>query len=116
LILFKKLILSKKPGENEHLLASVLRTYQPIDYFLVKYYFLINNQFDSLILKELYNLNQDLFLTFFNSTIRKLSTKSNNMTVFFRDKEIKDFLIKHGDRKILLKVQTLDPDIKLLDL
>jgi len=61
LILFKNLILSKKPSEYEHLLASVLKTYQPIDYFLVKYYFIINNQFNSLLLKELYNLNQDCF-------------------------------------------------------
>jgi hypothetical protein len=115
MIFLRELILEKKSIEAEAILLSILKTYKPIDYSLISSYFLINNQFNSSIFKALYNLNKDIFLIFFTKTVRKLKTKSYSMTVFFRDNEIKDYLIKHGDRKMLLKIQSLDQDIKLIN-
>lgn len=115
LILLSNLIFANNPIENENIIVSIIQTYKPIDYLLINFFFFLNNQFNSSILKELYTLNKDMFLTFFNRMIRKLRTKTYDMTVFFRDNEIKDYLIKYGDKKILLKIQSLDPDIKLLN-
>lgn len=115
LILLSNLLFARHSTENEEILVSIIQTYKPIDYLLLNFFFFTNHQFNSSILKELYKHNKDMFLTFFNKTIRRLRTKSYSMTVFFRDNEIKDYLIKHGDRRILLKIQSLDQDIKLIN-
>jgi hypothetical protein len=115
MILFGNLIIARNSIENEILLISIIKTYKPIDYLLIYFFFITTSQFYSSALKELYKHDKNMFLTFFTKTIKRSETKSYSMTVFFRDSEIKDYLIKHCDRLILLKVQLLDQDIRLIN-
>jgi len=114
LMLIRKLIYSYKNENYDYLLLSILKSYKSTDVILIRLYFLINLKFNSEILKALYKLNKDIFLIFFDKLIRKVKTKSYEMTVFFRDNEIKDYLLKHGDREILLKIQSLYNDIRFI--
>lgn len=115
LILLKKLLFTKNSDKYDYLLISVFKTYNSSDSILIRLYFLINKNFNCNVLSELFILNKGMFLEFFDKMIKRLRTKSFALTVFFRDDEIKDYLIKHGNRKILLIIQSLDNDIRLIN-
>jgi outer membrane receptor protein involved in Fe transport len=100
--------------ETQELLISIIKTYKPTDYVFVNLYFIVSKDFNSPVLQELYYHNKVLFLKFFNRSIGKLKAKSYSLTVFFRNSDIKDFLMKKGDRKILHKIQLLDESLNLM--
>jgi len=110
LIVFRNLALFLQKKETEFLIIAIIKTYKPIDYFLLKLFFIINSQFSSTLLKELYYNNKPMFMTQFNQAIRKMTDKSYNLTVLLRDIEIKDYLNKNGDPRILSKIQMLYPE------
>ena len=91
--LLNKILLAKKNYNSTDLVKAIIKTYQPIDYLLLRCFFYVNTDFDSNIMKALYELDKEFFLLEFKNILRK--TPKNhwlNLRGLFNNTDARDFL------------------------
>ncbi len=91
--LISKIIIDRKNYVIRELALAIIKTYKPKDYLLLKWFFYINTDFDSMVMKALYGLDKVFFLSVFKTILRK--TPNNywlNLRGLFNDNDSRDFL------------------------
>lgn len=110
--LLNNILFNKKNYISTELVMAIIKTYQPIDYLLLRWFFHSNTDFDSNIMKALYELDKEFFLLEFKNVLRK--TPNNhwlNLRSLFNNTNSRDFLkskLKKTEMEKLEKLERID--------
>jgi hypothetical protein len=101
--LISKIIFDRKNHIMHELALAILKTYKPRDYLLLKCYFYVNIEFDSMVMQALYEQDKVFFLSVFKNILRKTpNTYWLNVHVLINNTDSRDFL-KSNLTKIEMK-------------
>jgi len=107
--LLNDILFIKKNYISTELVNAIIKTYHPIDYLLLRCFFYVNPDFDSRIMKALYELDKGFFLLEFKNILRK--TPNNqwlHLRGLFNDTDARDFLKSKLEKLEMEKLEKLE--------